>query len=390
MSYTALLNGRVVLPDRILERAGVLIRGGQIAEVGYFSPPDSARIIDAEGGLILAGFIDAHLHGGGGADFMDGTPECFEKIARTHCLHGTTCIAVTTLSCPYEEMEALFDVYRAVAGQSDSAEFAGIHLEGPYLSGEMCGAQNPAYVRRPVREETERLLRDAGDLIVRCSCAPELEGMDSFAASMREAGILLSIGHSNATCQQVEHACHNGFRHITHLYSATSGIRKIDQRVCGGIIQAAYLFDELSFELIGDGHHVPPEVLRMAIKCKGKDDVFLVSDAMRAAGTDVTESYLGACRPENRVIVEDGVAKLPDRSSFAGSVATGEQMFRNAYQTVGLPLTVITKLMSRNPARHLNLSHRKGILEAGKDADVVVFDSQLHLTHVFARGRQIK
>lgn len=389
MPSTALVNGRVVLPGRVLERAGVLMRDGKLAAVGQFALPPGACVVDAAGGLILAGFIDVHLHGGGGSDFMDGTPESFCRIARTHCLHGITAMAATTLSCPYTEMKALFDLYRAAAAQSTTADFLGIHLEGPYIAQEARGAQNPAYIRAPSRAEVDRLMRDAGDLIVRCSCAPEVTGMDYLAHTMREAGILLAVGHSNATYSQVERAYQQGFRHVTHLYSATPSIRKIDQRVCGGVVEAAYLLDDMTFELIGDGRHVPPEVLRLALKCKGEDRVLLITDAMRAAGTDVCESYLGADRPENRVIIEDGVAKLPDRSFYAGSIATGDRVFRNAYREAGLPLPVITKLMSLNPARHLGAEGRKGSLEVGKDADVLLFGPDLSLRRVFVRGRAV-
>lgn len=389
MACTALVNGRVVLPDRVLERAGVLIEGSRLAEVGQFALPEGAKVIDLQGALVLAGFIDAHLHGGGGSDFMDGSPAAFETIARTHCLHGVTALAATTLSCPYPEMKTFFELYRTAAPQSSTAEFLGVHLEGPYLSQAAKGAQASSGIRPPSRQEVDQLMRDAGDLLLRCSCAPELEGVDYLARSMREAGVLLAVGHSFATYPQMELAWQMGFRHINHMYCATSTVHKVGQRVYGGVVEAAYLMDGLTIELIGDGRHIPPEVIRLALKCKGEDTVLLVSDAMRAAGTQARESYLGACRPENRVIIEDGVAKLPDRSFFAGSIATGDQIFRNAVNTAGLPLPVATKWMSLNPARHLGVQARKGSLAPGKDADVLVFDGALALTHVFARGRRV-
>lgn len=389
MAKTAILNGRVVLPDRVLEHSGVLIDGEAIAAVGNFSLPPDAAIVDAKAGLILAGFIDVHLHGGGGSDFMDGQADGFAAIAHTHCLHGTTSMAATTLSCPYEEMQQLFELYRTAAAHSTTADFLGIHLEGPYLSQQMKGAQNPAYIRNPTKKEVDRLLRDAGDMIVRCSCAPEIEGIDYLAASMREAGIRLAIGHSDATCEQVLKASALGFRHITHMYCATPSIRKINQRIYGGVVEAAYLLDDMTFELIGDGRHIPPELMHLALKLKGEDKVLLITDAMRAAGTPATESFLGPNRPENRVIIEDNVAKLPDRTSFAGSIATCDRVFRNAYETVGLPLPVITKWMSLNPARHLGVEEEKGSLETGKDADIVIMDALNTVQHVYVRGRRV-
>lgn len=389
MAKTAILNGRVVLPDRVLEESGVLIEDGILTAVGTVTPDPDAAVVDAGGNLILPGFIEAHLHGGGGSDFMDGTKEDFETIARTHCLHGTTAMTATTLSAPYEEMKALFNLYRQAAAQSKTAQFLGVHLEGPYLSQELRGAQNPAYIRNPTKEEVDRLMRDAGDIILRCSCAPELEGADYLAAAMQEAGVVLSVGHSAATCAQILKAYDQGFRHITHMYCATPSIRKINQRVYGGVVEAAYLLDDMVIELIGDGRHIPPEVLRLALKLKGEDGVFLITDAMRAAGTDVEESYLGTSRPENRVIIEDGVAKLPDRSSYAGSIATSDAVFRNACDC-GFPLPVVSKLMSLNPAIHLGVQARKGSLDVGKDADVVVLDANRQVSQVYVRGRAVK
>ena len=381
-------NGRIVLPNQVLEQSSLLVEDGKIAAVGAFPLPPDSRKIQLDGRMLLAGFIDVHLHGGGGSDFMDGRREDLENIARTHCLHGTTAMAATTLSCPYPEMKAFFDLYRQAAAHSQTAQFLGIHLEGPYISQELRGAQNPAYIRSPTRQEVDQLMRDAGDLIVRCSCAPEVEGIDYLAATMAEAGICLAVGHSAATCTQVLEAYRLGFHHITHLYCATPSIRKINQRVCGGVVEAAYLLDGMTVELIGDGRHIPHEVLQLAVKLKGPDKVLLITDAMRAAGTHVTESYLGADRPENRVIIEDAVAKLPDRSVYAGSIATADRVFRNACQA-GLPLTTITRLMSLNPAAHLGVERTKGSLEVGKDADLVVMDNQGFVQQVFVQGRPI-
>lgn len=390
MNKMLIRHGRIVLPDRVLEDADLLTDGETIADVGHFSAPADAQVVDAGGNLVLAGFIDVHLHGGGGSDFMDGTPEDFSRVASVHCMHGTTSMLATTVACRYSEMKTLFELYQTAAASSSTADFLGVHLEGPYIADEMRGAQDPRWIRSPSRQEVDDLVRDAGDILVRCSGAPELPGMDYLAERLGALGVRLSIGHSNATCEQVLAAHRLGYSHITHMYSNTPSIRKINQVVHAGVVEAAYLLDDMTVELIGDGCHVPKELMQMVLKLKGEDNVLLISDAMRAAGTDVSESWLGSRADGHRVIIENGVAKLPDRSYFAGSIATGDRVFRNAVENVGLPLPVVTKMMSLNPARHVHAEKRKGSLEKGKDADIVIMDASNHPAHVFVRGRKIK
>ena len=379
-----IVNGKIVLPDKVEENKVLVLRQGKIEGLSTdvdFEP--SAEIIDARGGYILPGFIDIHVHGGGGADFMDGTLESFQTIVNTHFLHGTTALLPTSVAASREEMQAFFDLYRRAEKIIDTVDLLGIHLEGPYISQEMKGAQNPAYVRDPSKEETDWIVENA-DIVSRITVAPELKGAKYLAERCIPYGVKLCIGHSNAVGGQVLDAVRDGFNHITHLYSNTPSVRKINQKVYAGIVEAAFLSDDITVELIGDGCHVAKETMQMVLKVKGTERVALITDAMRAAGTNVNESYLGTVKPENRVIIEDGVAKLPDRSFYAGSIATMDRVVQNAILRYGLPVVDVCKIVSLTPARLAGVEKRKGSLEVGKDADVVITDEKFQVQKVIS------
>lgn len=384
-------NADIVTQNDVLSHASLVVENGKIREIGNITLPDSADVetIDATGHYLVAGFIETHVHGGGGHDFMDGSVEAFLDAVRTHCKHGTTSIVPTTIACSEEEMFTLFDTYRKAKSLCHSANLLGVHLEGPFIAPAMKGAQPEDQIRIPTKREIDRIVSEAGDIVSICSMAPEIEGVAYAAKRFRENGTELSVAHTDAIAADVFRAFDMGFSHVTHLYSATPGVRKINQIVYAGVPEAAYLLDDMSIELIGDGKHVAKEVMHMALKFKGEDKVSLVTDAMRAAGTDVTESYLGKVRPEARVIVEDGVAKLPDRSFYAGSIATSEIAFRNAVMNYGIPITTVSKMMSANPARRLGLSEKKGKLAVGFDADLVLTDKACNVKRVFVGGNEI-
>ena len=380
---TFIKNGLTVTPSKILQDI-LVIEDGKIAEVDYSGEiPENAKVIDAKGAYILPGFVEVHVHGGGGFDYMDGTVEAFNAVSQVHRNHGTTTILPTTVACSFDAMVKVFDTYRKVLAQNHIINYGGLHLEGPFISMEMKGAQNPSFVRCPSKKEVDAIIESGGDVIRKCTVAPEIDGIPYLAQEMLKKGISLSSGHSNAIFSDIEKGYDMGIRHITHMYSNTPSVRKINQVVYAGIIEAAYSIDGMCIELIGDGHHLPKEVLRMALKIKGADKINLTSDAMRAAGTDVTESFLGECKPENRVIIEDGVAKLPDRSFYAGSITTGDKMLRWAVHDCGVSLCDASKLLSLSPARNAGLDKVKGSIELGKDADIIFVDSKLNVTQTF-------
>lgn len=381
--------GEAVFPNEV-RPATVVVEDGKILEADYRGEiPEGAQIVNAQGGYLLPGLVEIHAHGGGGFDFMDGTREAFEGVLSTHMQHGATTLLPTTVACEMEDMSRLFKLYREMKAGRYGSALGGLHLEGPYISQAMRGAQNPAHIRAPRKAEVDALLAEGGDLIRLITAAPEIEGAEYLARQARERGIALSSGHSDATYEQVARGYEWGFAHITHMYSNTPTVRKINQRVRAGILEFAYLTDDMRVELIGDGRHVPCEVLRLALKIKGADRINLTSDAMRAAGTQASESYLGAICPENRVIIEDGVAKLPDRSFYAGSIATADRMLRWAVQEAGVSLQEAVRMLSLTPAKVVGLEGSKGSLQAGKDADFLLTSRALEVRQVYLRGERM-
>lgn len=386
MSKIWIGNGKIVLPDRVEDQGSLLIDGGKIAAVNAPCPKDAERV-DAAGGYILAGFVDLHVHGGGDWDFMDGAPEAFPKVARAHCAHGTTALCPTTMTCPDPLLEKTIDMFlEADKTPEGGAELLGLHLEGPYFSAASKGAQPIQQQRIPCREDLERILRRAKGTILRWDGAPELPNMELFAQVMAENGVMASLAHSAATAEQAMEAYDWGFSHVTHFYNACTTFHKVDGIVHSGIVEATYLRDDVTIELIGDGCHIPKESMLLALRIKGPDNIALITDAMRAAGVDCQTSVLGARTTGVPVVIKDDVAQLTDLSSYAGSIATMDRCLRTAFRDYGIPLWQVSRMLSLTPARLCGVQHRKGSLEAGKDADVVIMDRELHVQRVYARG----
>ncbi len=384
-------NGNIVLESGVYADKAVLTENGIIYDIINLAEiPQGVEKIDLDGSYLLPGFIDIHVHGGGGADFMDGSVEAMRSVLTTHLRHGTTTIFPTTMSSTFGEIEKTFSVYRQLLEENTMKDLlGGIHLEGPFISPKMCGAQRLDLVYPPTSKMIE-VLKENSDIIARISCAPEVDGVLQMAKELLPYGIQFSLGHTAATYEQAEAATEVGFTSVTHMYSATSGFHKVDQKVHIGVTQAGYGIDELYVELIGDGCHVPKELLRLVTRFKGADKVCLITDAMRAAGTDVTESYLGAICPENRVIIDDGVAKLPDKSFFAGSIGTMDKAFGFAVKNAGLKIEDAMKMTSLNQARLLKIEDKKGSIEKGKDADFVLLDGEFSVVGVYLKANQIR
>lgn len=386
MSRIWIGNGQVVLPDRVEANGSVLLDGGKIAAVNAPCPGD-AQQVDAAGGYILAGFVDLHVHGGGDWDFMDGAPEAFPAVARAHCAHGTTALCPTTMTCPDALLEKTIDMFlEADKTPEGGAELLGLHLEGPYFSAASKGAQPIQQQRIPCREDLERILRRAKGTILRWDGAPELPNMELFAQVMAENGVMASLAHSAATATQAMAAYDWGFSHVTHFYNACTTFHKVDGIVHSGIVEATYLRDDVTIELIGDGRHIPKESMLLALRIKGPDNIALITDAMRAAGVDCQTSVLGARTTGVPVVIKDNVAQLTDLSSYAGSIATMDRCLRTAYRDYGIPLWQVSRMLSLTPARLCGVQDRKGSLEKGKDADVVVMTKDLQVQRVYARG----
>ncbi|MBQ8510319.1 MAG: amidohydrolase family protein [Clostridia bacterium] len=383
-----LLRGRIVRQDRVGDGA-LLLGDGVILDADFRgNTPEAAEVINVKESYILPAFTEIHAHGGGGHDFLDCTSEAFRGILDLHFAHGVTLLCPTLTACSWDKtMEFL----TFCEDMKHHPCFGGVHLEGPFLSPEMSGAQNRACLLAPTDALADQLLEHKA-IIRRITVAPELPGAEAFARKMSAAGIALSIGHSAADAETVRRAADWGFSQVTHLYCSTSQRFKRGSYIVGGIVEAALTEDSLTVELIGDGHHVCRESLLMTLCCKGAERVCIVSDAMRAAGCEdsLTESWLGERLPENRVIIEDGVAKLPDRSSFAGSLAAGDTMVAALCGRYRLPLVLISRMMSEVPARLLGLGASRGRIAPGCAADFVILDKQYHTTAVITAGEKVE
>lgn len=384
---TAVINGKIILPGRIVSGA-VIIGDGKIKEIRDCAPA-GAETIDAGGEYVSPGFIDMHSHGAGGADFMDCTVEAYLTAARMHAVHGTTLIYPTTLTSTSELLYESFDTCRkAMAENHDGAQFGGMHLEGPYFSPAFAGAQDRRYLRNPRPEEYMEILDRCPDL-ARWSFAPELDGAAGFAAELRRRGIVASIGHTDATFRECDAAYRSGATLMTHFYSCMSTISRRNAFRYAGTIEYGYWQDGMSVEIIADGIHVPEDLLRLLLKIKGIDRISLVTDSMRAAGMPEGKSILGGLSDGQEVIVEDGVAKLPDRSAFAGSVATADRLVRTMVNMAGCSIPDAVKMITENPAKIMGIFGSKGSLEPGKDADIVIFDKDINIRRTMVGGRTI-
>ena len=384
-------NGPIITQDKILSGSCLLVENGKILAIEPVdtSFPDS-QLIDAQGNYISPGFIDIHLHGGGGFDFMDGTSEAFLNIAQIHAKHGTTSMLPTTLTCEKEDLIQTLEAYsQACLQNTDGAHFVGMHLEGPYFALSQRGAQDPKYIRDPDPKEYKEII-ESYPFIKRWSAAPELKGAVEFGKYISSKGVLAAIAHTDAIYEEVLEAFQQGgYTLATHFYSAMSGVTRRNAFRYAGVIESAYLLDEMDVEIIADGVHLPAPLLKLVYKLKGPGRIALITDAMRAADMPPGDSVLGSLKNGLPVLVEDGVAKLPDRTAFAGSVATADRLIRTMLEMAEVPLIECIRMISETPARIMNIQDKKGSLAPGKDADIVIFNAQIEVQQTFVMGKSI-
>ena len=384
---TILKNGTLITPIRIIKNGGIIIEEGKIVSI-FDQNTDikfdvSDKVIDVKSHYISPGFIDIHSHGGFGYDYLDGTVESFVKASEGHMKYGATSIVPTISSAPLEKILFVLDGFKEAKKRAKNGpNLLGIHLEGPYFSLEEKGAQDPRIIRKPNKEEYLKILNHSND-ILRWSIAPEVEGALELGKILTERGILCAAGHTNALYEDMLKAYENGFTHITHLYSGTSTVRRINAFRYSGAVESAYLIDEMTVEIIADGKHLPESLLKLVYKIKGPDKICLITDSIRAAGLPEGEYT----RPDGRkFVVEDGVAKLMDRTSFAGSVATVDRLLKTMTNIAGVSLQDSIKMLTLTPARIIKIEKYKGLLAPGKDADIVVFNDDFKMQLVMVNG----
>ena len=390
ISSLKIYNANIITPTRVINNGTLIVENGKIKQISELDIAYQANHeIDAKGNFLSPGFIDIHVHGGAGHDFMDNTIQAYLEIAKLHARYGTTSFTPTTLSCENEDLLKTLELYeQAEKLNTGGAEFIGMHIEGPYFSMKERGAQDPRFIRKPDAKEYENIVNKSS-IIKRWSAAPELEGAVEFGRFLKSKGILPSIAHTDAIYEEVLAAYENGYSHVTHFYSCMSTVSRRNAYRYAGVVESAYLLDGLTVEIIADGIHLPPPLLKLVYKIKGPDKIALVTDAMRAAGMPPGESILGGLNNGLKVLVEDGVAKLPDRSAFAGSVATADQLVRNMINLAEVPLTDAIKMITATPAKIMGVDNKKGSLIEGKDADLVLFDEQINILYTIVGGKVI-
>lgn len=376
---TRIKNGKLLLQDRISEKY-LYTENGKIKEITDEEHPFDTEI-DAEGCYVSPGFIDIHVHGGAGFEFADATFEALKNAANIHFGHGTTTIFPTISAFDYEKTANALEIMQKYKDNEEiKPHIYGCHLEGPYFSPAQSGAQDPEFIKAPEKEEYEELFSRYGALIKRWSYAPELKGADEFLSFLNKNNIVASAGHTDAEFADIKKAHQSGMNLITHLYSCTSTIKRKSGFRILGVNEAAYFFDGIYVEAIADGCHLPPELLALIYKLKGYSRMCLVTDSIRHGGMDNIENE--TCENGNMpYIIEDGVAKLADRSAFAGSIATADCLVRTCVKKAGIPLKHAVKMITEVPAEIMGLK-AKGKLCAGFDADIVIFDEDINIKKV--------
>ena len=381
--FKQIINGRILTPQGWLEGGSVIVEDGKIAEVSNNNfAIEGAEIIDAKGCDIVPGGIEMHVHGGGGRDFMEGEEEAFRVAVDAHMQYGTTSIFPTLSSSTVPMIEKACETCTKLMAEPNSP-ILGLHLEGPYFNPKQAGAQIPEWIKAPVKEEYEYLL-EKWPCLKRWDEAPELEGSHEFIKCCCKHGVLPSIGHTRAKYDEVAAANELGMTHATHFYNAMPVVYKNREFKETGTVESIFALENMTVEMIADGIHVPPVMLRMIYQIKGVERTALITDALACAASKDDTAF------DPRVVLEDGVCKLADRSALAGSIATMDRLVRTCVQQAGIPMEDACRMISETPAKIMGVYDRKGSLEKGKDADIILFDKAQELTFVMQMGRIVR
>lgn len=386
---TLFKNANIVLTDKVIS-GNVLVEDGKIAQIGVVAN-DAGKVVDLGGSYLCPGFVDIHNHGGAGYEFIDATEEAYLGALRAHLKGGTTTIVPTFSSYPLDMILSAVSVFNDLkereAGISDIPHLAGLHMEGPNFASAQAGAQDPDVIHPPQKDEYKAILA-ATPYIKRWSVAPELDGALEFGTYLKNKGINASIGHSDANTDTTLEAVKYGYDTVTHVYSGCSLVHRNGAFREGGVVEGAFLSDELTVEIIADGAHLPCELLQLIYKIKGPDKIAMVTDCIRPGGESFPD---GTVLPYDKskgidITIERGVALLPGGKAFAGSLATTSHLVRIMVNLAGIPIHEVCRMMSLNPARVLKMDDTIGSIEVGKNADFTILDRDLQVEKVVLDG----
>ena len=381
MSKTYLVNGQVYLGRRF-RPATVCMEDGKLRVLEAPCPTSNGEVFDAAGLKLVPGFIDTHTHGAVGVDVNGATAEDLEKISIFMASKGTTAWQCSILTDTREQTEwCIGEFLRHEKMEHNGADLVGIHLEGPFLAKEYKGAMPEHLLKKndiPLVRHYQQL---AGGKINYITISPELEGVQEMIPTLRELGIVVGIGHSGATYDQAMGAIAQGATVGTHVGNAMRLFHQHEPAIFGAILES-----DVYCETICDGRHLAPGSVRMYCKCKGLDRIVAITDSIMAAGLPDGDYHLGV----NEVVVERGDAKLKSNGTRAGSTLTLDVALKNMLKWLPYTLEEILPTLSENPAKEMGLWDRKGSIETGKDADIVLLDENNDVVHVFARGKQVK
>jgi N-acetylglucosamine-6-phosphate deacetylase len=395
MANLVFRGGTIVLPDSLLAGGQVEVTGASITAIRPApcpTPEDAAQIVDLADGYLVPGYVDLHVHGGAGADFMDGTDQAFRTVCQAHARHGTTSLLPTTTVARHEQhLKFLQLCRRFLQGGTDGASILGAHFYGPYFATEARGCHPASPVRPPLAEEYEQYLAYA-DAIATATVAPELAGAETFVRACRSRGIRCNAGHSHATFEQMEAALSWGVRHVDHLFCAMSDRARLRQSqpypMRGGVLEATLFFEALTTEVIADGKHLSRELLLLAYKIKGPDRLALVTDCNRALDMPDGEYIFGPLDGGEPILRRDGVGVMLDGQALASGVVGMDECVRTFHRLTVVPLVEVIRMASLTPARIAGHDQQLGSIAAGKRADLLVLDKQLQIKQVYIGGRR--
>ena len=381
-----IINGTTITPFHLLNGKAIIVEKGRIREIVNkedISTPTltGAEVIEGKDKYIVPGYIDIHVHGGGGSDVMDGDYEAINQIAISHSHFGTTSFLPTTMTMSKDKIiRSLRSICKAVKKGTAGAEILGIHMEGPYINPEKKGAQKEEDIRKISIDEFSEFNQASGNLIRLVTIAPEMPGAIGLIKYLYEQGIITSVGHTNATYVQTQAGIRAGLSHVTHTFDAMRGLHHREP----GVVGAALTSPELTVEIIADGIHIHPIVLKILTKIKEDEKVVLITDAMRAAGLKEGTYDLGG----QEVIVTKGQARLKD-GTLAGSVLTMDKAVKNMVNKIGIQLPKAIQMASYNPAKSIGIENKKGSIEPGKDADIVILNKNLETELTMVAGKVV-